>query len=124
MAASETGAAGVAVGSSISNNNSGTSGNNAVVSSSGNKASLGTAAAAGGIFTGSNVTGVDARFNVFWANQAALSITLVVGTFFLVINLLLFAAIYRRNQCRKLGERRGSSNGRDEEDSDDHKVII
>lgn len=41
------------------------------------------------------------RWSVFWTNQAALSITLVVGTFFLVINLLLFAAIYRRNVCRR-----------------------
>ncbi len=39
------------------------------------------------------------RASVFFlTNHAALSITLVVGAFFLVLNLLLFAAIYRRNR--------------------------
>lgn len=33
--------------------------------------------------------------NIFVANQAALSITLVVGSFFLVINILLLAAVYQ-----------------------------
>ena len=46
------------------------------------------------------VNGTSGRWSVLWTSEAALSITLVVGTFFLVINLLLFAAIYRRNRCR------------------------
>lgn len=52
--------------------------------------------------------GTAGRWSAFWTNQAALSITLVVGTFFLVINLLLFAAIYRRNRCR---DRSGARDG-------------
>ncbi len=48
------------------------------------------------------VGGMTSRFGYFWTNQAALSITLVLGTFFLVVNLILFAAIYRRQQqCRR-----------------------
>jgi len=43
-------------------------------------------------------SGTGGSFFVSMTNQAALSITLVVGTFFLVLNLLLFAAIYRRNR--------------------------
>ena len=51
---------------------------------------------------GGSPGGMTSRFGYFWTNQAALSITLVLGTFFLVVNLVLFAAIYRRQQqCRR-----------------------
>lgn len=46
--------------------------------------------------TGSLAVGGGVTLGFFWTNEIALCIILVLGAFFLVANVILFAAIYRR----------------------------
>lgn len=80
---------------------------NVMASETGSNNNTGGSPAVGGITLG-----------FLWTNETALCITLVLGTFFLAANLILFAAIYRRRMAC------GKRDGHRQDDSPNLQVNI